>query len=67
MNSDLNITVTPPTMAPEEFKQAMADAVIEYGIEEGHIAMDSIMCTLLRSLGYGEGIDIFENTDKWYG
>lgn len=53
-------------MTPEEFKQAMTDA-IEYGIEEDHITMDDIMCNLLRSLGYGEGIDIFENTDKWYG
>lgn len=53
-------------MTPEEFKQAMADAE-QYGVEEDHLAMDDIMCTLLRSLGYGEGIDIFDNIDKWYG
>lgn len=59
-------------MTPEEFKQAMADAHKKYwetkwlDEEYGHIAMDEIMCDLLKSLGYGEGIDIFENTPKWY-
>ena len=71
MNNDLNITTTPPTMTPEEFKQAMADArhkfdVDKYDEEDVHIKMDDIMCDLLRSLGYGEGIDIFNNTPMWY-
>jgi hypothetical protein len=34
--------------------------------EDVHIAMDGIMCNLLRDLGYGEGIDIFDSTPKWY-
>lgn len=71
MNNDLNITVTPPTMTPDEFKQAMADArhkfdEDKYDEEYVHIKMDDIMCDLLRSLGYGEGIDIFNNTPMWY-
>lgn len=58
-------------MAPEEFKQAMAEAYRNYyeiknDEELVHGAMDCIMCDLLRSLGYGEGIDIFDNTPKWY-
>lgn len=58
-------------MTPEEFKQAMSDAYhkyyeIEYDEELVHDVIDGVMCELLRSLGYGEGIDIFENTPKWY-
>lgn len=58
-------------MTPEEFKQAMADAYHKYWVIENdeefvHIEMDEIMCDLLRDLGYGEGIDIFESTYKWY-
>lgn len=59
-------------MTPEEFKQAMADVYHEhwrpnhYDEEDGHIAMDTIMCDLLRDLGYGEGIDIFKSAHKWY-
>lgn len=58
-------------MTPEEFKQAMTDAYrywweAEHDEEYVHHNMDDIMCDLLRSLGYGEGIDIFENTPKWY-
>ncbi len=34
--------------------------------ENGHIEMDDLMCTLLRSLGYGDGVNIFENFNKWY-
>ena len=34
--------------------------------ETAHIDMDEAMCDLLRELGYGEGIDVFEDTPKWY-
>lgn len=34
--------------------------------EIGHHAADDLMCELLRELGYGEGIDIFESMPKWY-
>lgn len=58
-------------MTPDEFKQAMAEArhkywEIETDEEFVHIKMDEIMCNTLRSLGYGEGIDIFYNTPMWY-
>lgn len=58
-------------MTPEEFKQAMTDAYhqhyeIDNDEEVVHVTMDCIMCDLLRSLGYGEGIDIFNNTPMWY-
>ena len=58
-------------LTPEEFKQKMKDAYDKYWTEKEdeeavHDVMDGIMCDLLRQLGYGEGIDIFENTPKWY-
>ena len=58
-------------MTPEEFKQAMAEAYheqweIKPDEEDVHRAMDSIMCELLSDLGYGDGIDIFKYTPKWY-
>ena len=52
-------------MTPEEFAKAMKKAS-DYDEEDAHSKMDGIMADLLRQLGYGEGIDIFENTNKWY-
>ncbi len=34
--------------------------------ERSHAIADGLMCDLLRELGYGEGIDIFESMPKWY-
>lgn len=34
--------------------------------EMAHILADELMCKLLRELGYGEGVDIFEKMDIWY-
>lgn len=53
-------------MTPEEFAKEMQDAYCKYDKERSHIKMDRLMADLLRQLGYGEGIDVFENTDKWY-
>lgn len=62
-------------MTPEEFAKAMKKASDNlndptgrpyYDEEDAHSKMDGIMADLLRQLGYGEGIDIFENTNKWY-
>ena len=62
-------------MTPEEFAKAMKKASDNlndptghpyYDEEVAHMQMDDLMSDLLRQLGYGEGIDIFENTNKWY-
>ena len=52
-------------MTPEEFAKAMKKAS-DYDEEVAHMQMDDLMSDLLRQLGYGEGIDIFENTYKWH-
>lgn len=61
-------------MTPDEFAKKMKkisdnlkyqnDAY--YDEEDAHMQMDDLMSDLLRQLGYGEGIDIFDNTSKWY-
>lgn len=54
-------------MNPEEFKEAMKKARDSYCDKEySHVDMDELMCKLLRELGYGEGVDIFEKAEKWY-
>lgn len=54
-------------VSPMEFKARMA--AIEKNAadsEAAHTAADELMTTTLRSLGYGEGIDIFDRLEIWY-
>lgn len=58
-------------MTPEEFATQMRDLYefhyVKNNDEElAHGYMDDAMCDLLRQLGYGEGVDIFIKTPKWY-
>lgn len=59
-------------MDAAEFKLAMQLCFPEkngkpfYDIEGAHSEADSIMCDLLRELGYGDGVDIFQEANKWY-
>ena len=38
----------------------------DFGLQELHEAVDDLMCETLISLGYSAGVEIFENTKKWY-
>jgi hypothetical protein len=51
-----------------EFKKAIEEIAEKYcGNEEVcHAVMDDLLCDTLRSLGYQDGIDIFDSTEKWY-
>lgn len=31
-----------------------------------HREGDKLLCEVLRSLGYGQGVDLFEAMEKWY-
>jgi hypothetical protein len=55
-------------ITPKEFARQMADVKKRLGGdgEAVHCRMDDLMCDTLRELGYGDGIDIFDDTDKWY-
>lgn len=52
---------------PEEFFNIMKKIRNNGGYEESwHRDMDNLMCRVLIDLGYGDGIDVFYDTDKWY-
>jgi len=38
----------------------------KYDKEDMHRDMDNLMCKVLKSLGYEEGVTIFEKALKWY-
>lgn len=56
-----------PLYTPEEFADAMRflNVNVEF-TEDRHIDMDDLMCQLLISLGYEEGVEIFRDAKKWY-
>lgn len=35
-------------------------------IEGLHGDMDDLFCEVLRDLGYGDAVKVFEDTEKWY-
>ena len=54
-------------MTPEQFEVQMRELARTSRDEEVfHIDADDMIIALLRSLGYGAGCDIFEETPKWY-
>lgn len=60
-----------PAMKPDEFERKMLEIKDKYYEAETdeelcHEKMDELICALLRKLGYGKGVDIFEDTPKWY-
>lgn len=56
------------TMAPEEFTTRMRQISEEMGDdpEIAHGAADDLICDLLGSLGYTDGVAEFKNLSKWY-
>lgn len=65
---DRNQQLKNPSMTPEEFLIELQKAWLRYGndLEGAHIEMDGLMCNLLDSLGYTEGVEFFNNCNKWY-
>jgi hypothetical protein len=55
-------------LTPEEFANKMKSLYVKLGGDQEafHADADDLMCVLLRSLGYAEGVEIFEKADKWY-
>lgn len=63
------VAITPEEFAKKmkEIKDAYIDEDEDWNdVEDVHFDMDVLMMEVLRSLGYGEGVDIFDETDKWY-
>jgi DNA-binding ferritin-like protein (Dps family) len=54
-------------MTPKEFAEKMKKIFKgDYSVGNAHEDADDLMCNLLKSLGYEEGIENFENAKKWY-
>ena len=53
-------------MTPQEFAEKMIEIRDEGDIESRHGHADDLMCKLLESMGYGEGVKIFDDMGKWY-
>lgn len=51
---------------PKEFAKKMSYLAESDDPEADHIKADELMCQLLTSLGYGEGVKIFREMYKWY-
>lgn len=52
-------------MTPEEFAERMA-ALESCEAESRHMKADELMAEVLRALGYGAGMDVFDRFQKWY-
>lgn len=65
--SEILTTMTDDTdiPTPEEFATMMRNQM-NGDLENSHSAMDDLMVELLRHLGYGEAMDVFEQQEKWY-
>jgi len=58
-------------ITPDEFLAKLKAIKTEYFFEKDdletcHAKMDEVLCEILSSLGYDEGIRFFQNTPKWY-
>ena len=58
------MTKTPIT--PDEFRLRMNEIEKNDDTEEAHDDADKLMCSLLETLGYGQGVVIFRCMNKWY-
>ena len=55
-------------MTPEEFKEKM-QAIADRGDtdpEINHVDADRLLCEVLESLGFGDGVAIFHGIMRWY-
>ena len=55
-------------ITPEEFEKRIKEILAD---PEGytrtyHEDMDELMCKVLEEHGYGDGVKIFREADKWY-
>ena len=58
--------MTNKVLTPQEFAEKMKSLAEKESVQCRRMDMDNLMCETLKALGYEEGVEIFENTDKWY-
>lgn len=52
--------------SPADFREAMEKACKGDSMELRHLDADILMFKLLRKLGYGDAMDVFESTERGY-
>jgi hypothetical protein len=52
-------------MSPRLFELLMED-LASLDAEERHSRADELMCNLLKQLGYGKAVEVFDSWEKWY-
>jgi len=50
----------------EKYKQMMKRCVYDEEEEVAHEQADDILCCLLKEIGYGDVVEIFNKVLKWY-
>ena len=55
-------------MTKEEFYHEMLaiEEIYADDPEMFHIVADKLLCDLLIKLGYGQGVEVFLDADRWY-
>ena len=53
-------------MSAEDFAEAMREISRGWDEEDTHYKGDQLLCSQLRALGYGDGVEVFQNMSKWY-
>lgn len=56
-------------ITPDEFTVRIKECLRRDKIRpiiRAHEEIDALMCNLLEALGYGEGVDLFINEEKFY-
>lgn len=68
LNSYFPLYESNNTISPEKAAEQMRKICSDHEDDEEvrHICMDDFMCEILNNLGYGEVVNIFEDTSKWY-
>lgn len=62
MDNDTETTV----VTPEQFLARMAVIAEDDDQESAHCDADDLLCEVLASLGFGDGVAIFAAMPKWY-
>ena len=72
----MNEPTYPEPILPTAFADAMRAIIPKntrtrwgrqfYDAQVGHIEADDLMCELLKTLGYRDGVEVFEGMKKWY-
>lgn len=65
---DVETISSDPDYTPSEFLREMKGIAADKTEGDGchHLWADDLMCDLLRSLGYGDGIDVYDSIRKRY-